>query len=143
MEMDKKSVNTSSGTLKDFIETCAHYRECKGHMTTIENTACKDPHEKVEKSKMAINVRFANTMDIASIEQTSATTPWPVIRVACDMNRRKECVTIVNIIDGFKQKDLAAMNKIEALSISFWSNNNSQSSKSKVSCTSGEGLVSK
>eukprot|EP00957_Ditylum_brightwellii_P204539 15339733-Ditylum_brightwellii.AAC.1 len=157
--MDKKGFNASSGTLNDFIETYVHYRECKGHMTTMKNAACKDPHEKVEKSKFCkhhgyckhstegCNYTMACHKGCMRHEQEEEMCDSKKVCFQCNVKYKAKLhglsfkefkdlnilvdANIANIIVCFKQKDLAAMNKLEALSIFFWSSNNSQSSKSK------------
>eukprot|EP00957_Ditylum_brightwellii_P094516 7197239-Ditylum_brightwellii.AAC.1 len=50
-QMDKEAFGMSSSTVKDFIKTCIHYKECEPDMPEAKITACKCPSEREGKCK--------------------------------------------------------------------------------------------
>eukprot|EP00957_Ditylum_brightwellii_P035988 2726637-Ditylum_brightwellii.AAC.1 len=45
-QVDKEGFNSSSSTLKDLTETCAHFEECKPKVTEKTSAACKSHSER-------------------------------------------------------------------------------------------------
>eukprot|EP00957_Ditylum_brightwellii_P102122 7784768-Ditylum_brightwellii.AAC.1 len=50
-KIDKEGFDVSSRTLKDFMETCVHYKECKPKTPKKTSTACKSHSKRGGKCK--------------------------------------------------------------------------------------------